>query len=110
LRLTARNLPGTDQLADKLEAFTTPIEDLARIVGGVHYAGGDEGAFLYWEFELSQDRIEDEATAAMQEAFSGQVLDDALLLYRQHKRTLPTIEEGGQPIVSLVEPDEEEES
>lgn len=67
------------------------------------------GAFFYWEFELSQDRTKEEAIAAIQEAFSGQELDDALLLYRQHKRKLPTIEEGGQPIVRLVEPDEDEE-
>jgi hypothetical protein len=110
LRLAARSLPGTDHLCEKLEVFTTAIEELVRIVGGVHYTGGDEGAFLYWRFELSEDRTEEEAIAAMREAFDGLELQDMLLLYHEYKRKLANIEEGGLPIVRLVKPEEDEES
>jgi hypothetical protein len=105
--LTNRNLPGTDNLCERLQAATTAVEQLHEIVTGVTYAGPDEGAFLYWEFEVKDARTEEEAVAAMHEAFSGQELVDSLTRYRGFKAKLPTLPEAEKPTLRLHRPDEE---
>jgi hypothetical protein len=107
LHLASRNLPGTDDLCDKLQAATTALDELREIVWGVTYAGPDEGAFLYWEFEVKDGRNEADAIAAMQEAFSGQELADCLLLYREYKTKLPILPESEKPTLRIHCPDEE---
>jgi hypothetical protein len=107
LFLTSRNLPGTDHLCDKLQAASTALDELREIVWGVTYAGPDEGAFLYWEFEVKDGRTEAPAIAAMEEAFSGQELADCLLLYRQYKAKLPTLPESEKPTLRIHRPHEE---
>jgi hypothetical protein len=101
LFLTQRNLPGTDDLCAKLQTATTAIEDLHEIVSGVTYAGPDEGAFLYWEFEVRDGRNQEEAEAAMQEAFAGTELADCLLLYRAYRAKLPTLPEHEKPTLRI---------
>jgi hypothetical protein len=107
LFLTSRNLPGTDHLCDKLQAATTALDELREILWGVTYAGPDEGAFLYWEFEVRDGRTEQQAIEAMEEAFSGQELADCLLLYRGYKAKLPTVRESEKPTLRIHRPDEE---
>ena len=107
LFLTSRNLPGTDDLCAKLQTATTAIEDLHEIVSGVTYAGPDEGAFLYWEFEVKDHRNQEEAEAAMREAFAGQELADCLLLYRGHRAKLPDVPTIEQPSLRLYGTDDE---
>lgn len=109
LFLTKRNLPGTDHLCDKLQAATTAIEELHEIVSGVAYAGPDEGAFLYWEFEVRESRNQEEAEAAMREAFAGAELSDNLILYRAYKAKLPSLPEAEKPTLRLHRPDERPE-
>jgi hypothetical protein len=104
LFLTQRNLPGTDDLCAKLQTATTAIEELHEIVSGVSYAGDDEGAFLYWEFEVREVRNQEEAEAAMREAFAGQELADCLVLYREYKAKLPTLPESDKPTLKLHRP------
>lgn len=101
LFLTNHNLPGTDHLCAKLQTATTAIEELCEIVSGVTYAGPDEGAFLYWEFELMPGRTEEQAIAAMHEAFSGQELTDCLTLYHEFKAKLLTLPESDKPTLRL---------
>ena len=72
-----------------------------EIVSGVTYAGPDEGAFLYWEFEVKDGRTDEQAGAAMHEAFSGQELIDCLTLYREFKAKLPTLPESEKPTLRL---------
>lgn len=106
LFLTKRNLPGTDDLCAKLQTATTVIEELHEIVNGVSYAGTDEGAFLYWEFEVKDGRNQEEAEAAMREAFAGQEMADCLLLYRGYKAKLPSLPEYEKPTLRLHRPDD----
>jgi hypothetical protein len=110
LHLTGRNLPGTEHLCEKLQAATTAIEELHEIVAGVTYAGPDEGAFLYWEFEVKDGRNEEQAIAAMREAFAGTELEDSLLLYRGHKAKLPTLPESEKPTLRIHRPNDGEGS
>ena len=108
LFLTQRNLPGTDDLCAKLQTATTAIEELHEIVSGVSYAGDDEGAFFYWEFEFKDNRNQEEAEAAMREAFSGQELADSLLLYREYRAKLPDASTIEGPTLRLHQPDDEQ--
>ena len=55
----------------------------------------DEGAFLYWEFEVKDHRNQEEAEAAMREACAGQEVADCLLLYRGYRAKLPDV--SGDP-------------
>jgi hypothetical protein len=107
LFLTQRNLPGTDDLCEKLQAAATAMEDLHEIVSGVSYAGPDEGAFLYWEFEVKDHRNQEEAETAMREAFSGQELADCLLLYRGHRAKLPDVSATEAPQLRIHDADNE---
>ena len=81
---------------------------MLEIVTGVTYAGPDEGAFLYWEFEIKDRRNEEQAISAMQEAFTGQELEDCLTLYRTFKAKLPTLPESDKPTLRLHRPDDEQ--
>jgi len=107
LFLTNRNLPGTDDLCAKLQIATTAIEDLHEIVSGVTYAGLDEGAFLYWEFEVKDHRNQEETEAAMREAFTGQELADCLLLYRGYRAKLPDVSMVEKPSLHIHDADNE---
>lgn len=99
VRLTALEVPGSDVMCEKLEAAVSAIEALAKITGGVQFAGGDEGGFLYWEFELSEDRTEEQATAAMHNAFGGLEFERVLPLYREFRARISTVEEIMRPPV-----------
>jgi hypothetical protein len=101
LYLTERNLPGTDHLCERLQTAAAALEPLHEIVSGMTYAGPDEGAFLYWEFEVKDGRSEEEAIAAMHQAFSGQELADNLSLYRKWKIKLPTLPEIKEPTLRI---------
>jgi len=108
LKLYELNLPGGEELRDQMQAFGSYLESLLEIVTGVTYAGSDEGAFLYWEFEVKDGRDEEQAIAAMHEAFSGQEVADCLTLYRTHKAKLPTLPESDKPTLRLHRPAEDE--
>ncbi len=110
LRLYGLNLPGGEELRDQMQVFGSYLESLLEILTGVTYAGPNEGAFLYWEFEVKDGRNEEQAIAAMHEAFSGQELEDCLTLYRTHKAKLPTLPESEKPTLRLHRPDEDERS
>ncbi len=110
LKLYELNVPGGEELRDQIQAFGSYLESLLLIVSGVTYAGPDEGAFLYWEFEVKDGRNKDEAVAAMREAFSGQELDDCLTLYRTFKAKLPTLPESDKPTLRLHRPNVDERS
>lgn len=77
---------------------------------GVTYVAPDEGAFLYWEFEVKDGRHEQEAVAAMHDAFGGQELQDSLTLYREFVAKLPTLPASEKPTLRLERPHEIEGS
>jgi hypothetical protein len=95
VRLAGKDFPGSDRMCEKLEATALIIEELTKIVSGVQDAGRDEGALLYWEFELSESRTEEQAIAAMRDAFGSLELERVLPLYLQHKHKIAAARGAG---------------